>query len=338
MKNSKRFLATILIFSFILPLLLPMHSQAASVKLNAKSKTIYVGKTFQLKLSGVKKGTSIKWKSSNKKVAKVSSTGKVTGVSVGKAKVSAIVSGKIYSCNINVSSRLSAKQTTFICKDNKEHTTITAKNLKDTEFIHIKIEDPSILSCVMEYTEDSKFLLKFFPMSDGETTVTLSISGSPKENISLKVICAAGDTLSNVDPYHYLAAYGYNLLFEYYYHPETLLIYDAWAAIDNESSMPYVVLYTSAQNDCGETLFGYDIFYLQNKEEAEAISPEYKYLLARPYDSTDDFFKTHCYVNYYNSEEFPSDLQKVKDLDASFVIALGDYYHYSNAYSILQNQ
>lgn len=64
-------------------------SDAGSTAFNItnQTKTIEVGKTFQIKLNGVK-ANKIKWKSSNKSIATVSKTGTVKGLKVGKTKIS----------------------------------------------------------------------------------------------------------------------------------------------------------------------------------------------------------------------------------------------------------
>ena len=60
---------------------------AEKVSLNKKKATLYVGKTLQLTLNGA--SGKVTWASSKTKVAKVSSTGKVTAVSPGTARITA---------------------------------------------------------------------------------------------------------------------------------------------------------------------------------------------------------------------------------------------------------
>ena len=67
--------------------------KATSIKLNAASKTLTVGQTYQLKVKKVKPSKaskSVTWKSSNSKVAKISSKGKVTAKKAGKATITAV--------------------------------------------------------------------------------------------------------------------------------------------------------------------------------------------------------------------------------------------------------
>lgn len=73
---------------------------AAKVSLNATNQTIQVGETYRLKLNNAK-GT-VKWKSSNKKVAEVNEKGKVKGVASGTATITAVYKKKNYTCTFTV--------------------------------------------------------------------------------------------------------------------------------------------------------------------------------------------------------------------------------------------
>lgn len=86
------FLAMVVIFTTILANnVTGMAATKGSITLSSKKETIAVGKSVQLKVKSVKglKSKSVTWKSSNSKVAKVSSKGKVTGVKPGSAKITA---------------------------------------------------------------------------------------------------------------------------------------------------------------------------------------------------------------------------------------------------------
>lgn len=61
---------------------LPIKSEAASPKLNKKSAAILVTKTVQLKVLNTKK--KVKWSTSSKKIATVSSKGLVKGKKLEK--------------------------------------------------------------------------------------------------------------------------------------------------------------------------------------------------------------------------------------------------------------
>lgn len=74
--------------------------KAASVKLNKSKLSLTVGKTYKLKVKNNKK--KVKWTSSNKKVATVSSKGKVCAKGKGKAVITAKVKNKKYKCYVIV--------------------------------------------------------------------------------------------------------------------------------------------------------------------------------------------------------------------------------------------
>jgi len=102
----KKSIAFLMIIMMIFTLL-PVNIQAAKkVSLNKKRITLYVGDKYNLKLKNLKKKTKITWKSNNKKVATVSSKGKVTAKRSGKARILAKYkkSRRIYkyTCNVTV--------------------------------------------------------------------------------------------------------------------------------------------------------------------------------------------------------------------------------------------
>ena len=113
---------------------------ATKVKINKKTTSIYVGKTVQLKIIGTKK--KVKWKSSNKKVATVTSKGKVKGIKKGKAKIVATVNKKKYSCNVIVNDRTTENDVinnTIKQTDNPSPTTSLQPTIQPTE-------QPSVIS------------------------------------------------------------------------------------------------------------------------------------------------------------------------------------------------
>ena len=81
------------------------------VKLNKTSIGVNINASYQLKVLNTTK--KVTWKSSNKSVATVSSSGKVTGKKVGKAVITATVNKKTYKCNITVSKSQAKNSTTY---------------------------------------------------------------------------------------------------------------------------------------------------------------------------------------------------------------------------------
>ena len=74
--------------------------QAASIKLNKNNITLKTDAKTKLKVIGTKK--KVKWSTSNKFVASVSSNGTVRGANEGTAYIYAKVSGKKLSCKVTV--------------------------------------------------------------------------------------------------------------------------------------------------------------------------------------------------------------------------------------------
>lgn len=109
MKKTKKIIGAVclaIVMTMVVPSIVPSLSgtitveAASKVKLNKTKATVYVGKSTQLKVTGTKK--KVTWKSSNKKIATVTSKGKVTAKKKGTATITATVSGKKYTCKVTV--------------------------------------------------------------------------------------------------------------------------------------------------------------------------------------------------------------------------------------------
>lgn len=98
MGKIKKIVSIVLILALAV-MMMPVNANAA-VKLNTTKKTIDVGQSVTLKVTGTTQ--KVTWKSSNKKVATVTQKGKVTGKQEGKATISAKVGKKTLKCKITV--------------------------------------------------------------------------------------------------------------------------------------------------------------------------------------------------------------------------------------------
>ena len=81
-----------------------VRAEAASAKISKKKKTIYVGKSFTLKIKNSKK--NYKWASSNSEVAMVmtgaGNKAEIGGLKPGKAVITATYGNKVYKCKVTV--------------------------------------------------------------------------------------------------------------------------------------------------------------------------------------------------------------------------------------------
>lgn len=108
MKNIKKLLS-IMIIALLVVTAIPIQAEAA-VKISATKKTMYVGDTMTLKVTGTK--AKVKWSSSNKNVASVTKKGKVSAKQSGTATITAKVKKKTLKCKVTVKAKFSASEAT----------------------------------------------------------------------------------------------------------------------------------------------------------------------------------------------------------------------------------
>lgn len=80
------------------------------IKMKAKSVVLVTGESKKLKVTGIKKNSKIRWKSSNKKIVSVSKKGKIRAKKNGRAVVTARYKNKKVKCKVTVVSKANAKQ------------------------------------------------------------------------------------------------------------------------------------------------------------------------------------------------------------------------------------
>lgn len=100
MKRKKYAIIPVIIL--LIAILCPHIMSCAKNGINYASKSVVVGKSIQLKVTGEKVK---KWSSSNKNIATVSNKGLVIGKKVGKATISAKTAKKTYKCRITVKAK-----------------------------------------------------------------------------------------------------------------------------------------------------------------------------------------------------------------------------------------
>ena len=151
MKRMKKFIGILLFvltFGLASTITIPqigtcVDVQAATVSLNRRSTSVYIGKTTQLKVNNYT--GKIRWSSSNTSIATVSSTGKVKGKKAGTVTISARAGKKTLKCKVSVRSviRVSPKK---IYLDGTDDATITVTLKKNCD-VSYSVSNSGIISC-----------------------------------------------------------------------------------------------------------------------------------------------------------------------------------------------
>ena len=132
-------------------------SNASKIEINKEKKTLYVGSTYYLKITGINK--KVNWTSSNKKVATVSSSGKVKAKKKGTTEINAKVGDKKLKCTIKVKNLPGESKYTkgviYLTFDDGPSSTITPKVLDI-----LKKENIKATFFVLNYSKSNEKLIK----------------------------------------------------------------------------------------------------------------------------------------------------------------------------------
>lgn len=148
-------------------------------KLNASSKKLNPGTTFTLKVTD---GRVKSFKSSNSKIAKVASNGKVTALTKGNATITVtLTNGEKLTCKINVKSNPTIKPTSITVKKGKTKTVkITGKAAAiNNTYYNTKVAKVT--------SSKSAKSIKVRGLKKGSTTLKIKVNGK-KLNLKVKVI------------------------------------------------------------------------------------------------------------------------------------------------------
>lgn len=150
------------------------HVQAAT-KINHSSATLCVGESTKLTIGDNAKG--VKWVSSNKQVATVKSSGKVTAVKKGNATITGTYRGKSYKCKVTVQSTLKVSKTNYRIDDSAVlDIKITYKAKNESEIMY-SISDSDVIRCEWDGEWKNKTThLYVTPTDNGEATIEISNS------------------------------------------------------------------------------------------------------------------------------------------------------------------
>lgn len=194
MKRMKKFIGILLFvltFGLASTITIPqigtcVDVQAATVSLNRRSTSVYIGKTTQLKVNNYT--GKIRWGSSNTSIATVSSTGKVKGKKAGTVTISARAGKKTLKCKVTVRSVISVSPKE-IYLDGTDDATITVK-LKHRCGLRYSIASPYVVSCSWDkqwYENNTVAYLYITGERTGTTYVTITNTFN-NEKVRIKVV------------------------------------------------------------------------------------------------------------------------------------------------------
>ena len=174
MKSVKKFRAFLGGFILFLALMFTVGSadvKAAGPKLNKKKITIYVGHTGKLKVNNA--GKKVKWTSSKKQIAAVSSKGVVKGKKAGSAVITAAAGNKKWTCKVTVRNNVSVSKGAIKILPGKSKK-VNIKIQKNVNNIRFKIKDPKVVSCKWGKWKGMSIPLTITAKQSGSTYITLT--------------------------------------------------------------------------------------------------------------------------------------------------------------------
>ena len=194
---------SVLFATIFMIMLFSISAFAAKPKLSKRAVTLTAGKTKTITLKNAGKGT-VKWTTSNKKIAAVKKKGNnkavITAKKKGTATITAKYKGKKYQCKVTVKKAAKASAGTFSWKIsptsiNVEKTgkpfyiTVDSTVKGKSHMLYIKVGDTSVVRSTYDkwnLTTTNKYKLDFYPLKTGSTTITLTCEGvSKKVNVTV---------------------------------------------------------------------------------------------------------------------------------------------------------
>lgn len=182
----KKLISMALAVTMLVTLMTPSPVLAKSkVALNKTKATIYVGSSLKLKLNGT--SAEVKWSSSDKKIATVSKSGKVTGKKAGSVTIKAKTGNTTYKCKVTVKKPCLSK---------------TALNLKIGKTSTLKLNGDTIQSvkssdtAVAEVTQSGDVT----GIQSGKAKIT--VTGAEGKKYTCQVTVSKKGKLVVIDPGH----------------------------------------------------------------------------------------------------------------------------------------
>lgn len=149
------------------------------VQLKSKSATLHRGQTKKLSLKYIPKGAKVTWKSSNKNIATVSSSGKVTAKGLGKTTISAKYKGFTYKATINVTYMKPDLAALIYDYDTHDNYFIVKFKNNSKKTVTVLNGATKVVDCDYKSFDRNIYLSKSYTIEPGKTkTIKFKVKGS----------------------------------------------------------------------------------------------------------------------------------------------------------------
>lgn len=173
-------------------------AESAEPTLNKTTLTVVCGINYRLKVSGVPKGTAIKWSSSDSDVAGITNMGKVLTRSCGTATISAKVGKTTLKCRVKVIPGSVKFEQSSYTVPLSEKSVINA-TVKGSKSIGLKNSNQKVALIKMKAWQGDTLPLEITPVKEGTVTVTLYMSEDKSIARSIKVTVKNGAASVNTE-------------------------------------------------------------------------------------------------------------------------------------------
>lgn len=159
---------------------LGLSQKVEAASINKKTATLYLGETLKLQLVGANK--KVTWGSTNKSVATVSSSGKVTAKGKGKTRITGKAAGKTYTCSVTVKNTYRVKTSTKkTLKAAKGYSTVTYTQKSDRSVMQNRAS--IFLPSITDYS-DGKYVARDETYNDTDQCYQISFIGDAYGDLS----------------------------------------------------------------------------------------------------------------------------------------------------------
>lgn len=149
------------------------------IQLSSKSATLYRGQTKKLSLKYIPEGAKVTWKTSNKKVATVSSSGKVTAKGLGKTTILAKYKGVTYKATINVTYMKPDMAALIYDYDTHDNYFIVKFKNNSKKTVTVLSGTTKVVDCDYKSYDRNIYLSKSYTIEPGKTkTIKFKVKGS----------------------------------------------------------------------------------------------------------------------------------------------------------------